>query len=106
MEYQKQLLRRIEAFNEFYKQLKENKNYYFTINLNNEIVNPATNTFISEEKLLEIIKILKEHNILDKTIFVGLKQKVRKDTSNMYIKNINFSRVYGVKYIEIEDNDV
>lgn len=106
VEYQKQLLRRIEAFNEFYKQLKENKNYYFTINLNNEIVNPATNTFISEEKLLEIIKILKEYNILDKTIFVGLKQKIRKDTSNMYIKNINFSRVYGVKYIEIEDNDV
>lgn len=105
-EYREHLQQRVAAFNDFYKHLQNEPNYYFTINLNNTIVNPTTNTFISEETLLEIIQILREYNILDKTIFVGLRQKDRKDTSNMHIKDMNFGRTYGVKYIEINDNDV
>lgn len=103
--YRKVLAERINAFNNFYENLKHNNNYYFTVNLNNEIVNPETNTFRNEEYLKEIISILAQYNILHKTIFVGLKQKIRKDTSNMFVKNFSQNYQY-LNYIEIEDNDV
>ena len=104
-EYIKLLTERINTFNEFYKQLQVSNNYYFTVNLNHEIVDPKTNTFLNKQILLDIINILDKYNVLNKTIFVGLKQVKRKDTSNMWVKNFSFEDL-GLKYIEIEDNDV
>lgn len=104
--YITQLKQRCEAFNDFCAKVKTENNYYFTINFNDSLCNPKTNT-LRNNGLHEIIEILQQYGILNKCIFIGLKRGTRTDTSNMHINNISdYIKKYNFKYIEIIDNDV
>lgn len=104
--YIKELKKRIDYFNEFYSKLKNNNNYYFTINFNDEVVFQTDNT-LKGNVLERIIKILLKYNILHKTIFVGLNKGNTCWAPNMHLENINdYILKYKIKYVEIYENDI
>lgn len=104
--YKAELKKRIEYFNNFYTDLKEKDNYYFTVNFNDEVVFQKDNS-LKGNTLIAIIELLASYNILHKTIFVGLNKGNTTWASNMHLANINdYILKYKLKYVEIYENDI
>ena len=71
-DHKKQLKLRINRFNDFYKKVKTDKNYYFTISLNEALVDRNSHK-LNKKLCYAIIKYLQEQKLLSKCIFVGTK---------------------------------
>lgn len=102
--YINELRARCILFNDFYKNVLSKDNYYFTVNFNLFDLNDANEEINSS--IETIIKTLIEYGILNKVIFVGLKA-MKRGHGNKHPININYyKKLYNIKYVEIENNDV
>lgn len=100
----KEFKRRIDTFNEFYKNIDKD-DHYFVYSLGTNDVNKSTrevyDAFIFGLRYLEIL------NILDKTIIVGTRNENVKNYWDFYSKDIEkICNDKKIKYIEVVDNNV
>ncbi len=103
--YKQELTKRLTIFYNFLEKVKTTDNHYFTINLNEMLVNKKQHT-LNEKKFIEIVKYLKSENILNKCIFIGTKcdqdTKFSKITWDYWAKNFyKYVLKYDLKYIEL-----
>lgn len=102
--YLNELKARCIVFNDFYKKVLTEENYYFTVNFNSFDLDTNNNEI--NENIRKTIEFLKEKNLLDKTIFVGLRA-TEKYRGNKHPHNIKYyETLYNIKYIEIINNEV
>ena len=98
--YIKRTKERCENLKNFLKQLKTNTNYFLIYSINNFDINRKTHT-LRGNNFINNIKLLKEMNLLNKTIFIGTIGKVWTNFwSNELIPII---KKYNLKYLEILD---
>lgn len=102
--YKNELKARCILFKDFYKNVLTKNNYYFTVNFNSLDLDSDNNEI--NNSVETIIKTLIKYNILDKVIFVGLKA-TKRGYGNKHPNNIDkYKKLYNIKYVEIENNDV
>ena len=101
--HKEQLKLRIDRFNDFYKKVKTNKNYYFTISLNEALVDRHSHK-LNKKLCLAIIKYLQEQKLLSKCIFVSTRLiKGHNDWNYWSPEFIKIAKQYKLKYVEIKD---
>ena len=71
--YKQELNKRLNLFYDFLEKVRHSENYYFTINLNEMLVDKKQHT-LNEKTFVEIIEYLQAEQILDKCIFIGTKR--------------------------------
>lgn len=104
VEYLQELKARCIVFKDFYKKVISNDNYYFTINFNSFDVDKNNNEI--NNNINKTINYLKEKDILDKTIFIGLRA-TEEGRGNKHPNNIEYyKKLYNIRYIEIINNDI
>lgn len=97
--FKETLEKRYQYFKDFYKNIHK-PNYYFTFSLNHEIL--KENHSVKKSLVEEEIALLKKHNILNKTIFIGTKLIKRTGSFDFYSND--FKKMFPqVLYIELED---
>ena len=102
--YLNELKARCIVFKDFYNKVLTDDRYYFTVNFNSLDLDKDNNEI--NNNILNTIEMLAKYNILNKTVFVGLKA-TENGRSNKHPNNINYYKeLYGIKYIEIVNNDV
>lgn len=101
--YQIEIKKRFDRFKDFYTSI-QHSDYYFTYSLNTEI-SKRENKIQNLPLLEKEIQLLKDLNVLHKTIFVGTKNVKIKNNWNFYAKE--FTTVFpDVLYVELEDLNV
>ena len=102
-EHKEQLKLRIKRFNNFYKKVKTNENYYFTISLNSALIDRFSHK-LNKKLCFAIINYLREQKLLSKCIFVGTKLiKGHNDWNYWSPEFIKIVKQYKLKYVEIKD---
>ena len=104
-EYKNELIKRCERFNNFLEKVKTDKNYYFTINLNENDVDRITHK-LNIEQIESTIKYLKDLGILNKVIFISTKHENTASWWNFYSKEFDtIVKKFALKHILIENLD-
>lgn len=102
--YKDELKARCVLFKDFYNRVLTEDGFYFTINFNMFDLS-AGNEEIANN-IESIIKVLVDHSILNKVLFVGLKA-TQSGYGNRHPVNIDhYIKKYQIKYIEITNNNI
>lgn len=105
--YQEHLFVRLQDLDFHLHQVRNNPNYYFTINLNEWYIDKKTQTLIGD-RLEDSILYLQSQGILDKVIFIGTKYgKKKRLWFHYYSDEVEpLIKKYNLKYIDLFDVDV
>ncbi len=104
--YQEHLKERISSFNIFLDKVRNSENYYFTININEFMIDKEQHT-LKGDTLEDILKYLININLKDKVIFVSTKLAKKNNTWNYYSDDAyRLLDKYKIKHITIYDNDI
>lgn len=104
--YRQILKERCENFNSFYKKVISEDNYYFTITLNESMIDKKQNT-LKGNCLIDVINMIKKYNLSDKVIFVGT---IALDSTNVWNYHSDEAtkllKENSLKYIEIKNLNI
>lgn len=100
--YRKELLKRYQTFLDFKKDIN-NDDHYFIYSLGSADVNKRTHE-LNVPHIEKEIQYLKDIGVVNKTIFVGTRLVKNKGNWDFYGKD--FSKIFPVLYVEIEDLNV
>lgn len=104
--YKKELKERIQRFNDFLKQVRETNTHFFTINLNEFMIDKGNHT-LKKNTLKEILEYLQKISLLDKVIFISTKLKTKNNPWDYYSDNAyRLLDLFKAKHITIIDNDI
>ena len=104
--FKPELKKRVNIFNKFYNEFKSDKNKHFIFTIPYSMVD---NGKLIDKKLEECIILLKEYNILNRTIFIGSKKSDKVNWKVWYnnyldLESLNYlSAKYNIKYLELND---
>lgn len=101
--YKQEVLKRIDTLKKFYKKVLINDKYFFTITLNEALVDKNIHT-INKKLISTLLKYLKELKILHKCIFIGTRAN---NKWNFWAGDFSkFIKEYNLKYFEINNLDL